>query len=83
MNIFSQIGIIMRDWSGGKERYPYCGICQSEAGSGEDKMRAIKDAILATFTPHPDDECSTILRLIPLPFATGEGCNQRIAMVLP
>ena len=26
---------------------------------------------------------STILGLIPLAFATGEGCNQRIAMVLP
>lgn len=22
------------DWSSGKERYPDCGICQSEAGSG-------------------------------------------------
>lgn len=35
---------------------------------------------LAASPPHPVTSVSTILGLIPLAFATGEGANQRIAM---
>ena len=48
--------------------------------AGEDKMRAIKDASLQRLRPILMTSASTILGLIPLAFATGEGCNQRIAM---
>ena len=44
------------------------------------KMRAIKDASLQRLRPILMTSASTILGLIPLAYATGEGCNQRIAM---
>ena len=47
---------------------------------GEDKMQAIKDAALQRLRPILMTSASTVLGLIPLAFATGEGCNQRIAM---
>ncbi len=43
-------------------------------------MRAIKDASLQRLRPILMTSASTILGLIPLAYATGEGCNQRIAM---
>ena len=48
--------------------------------TGEDKMTAIKDAALQRLRPILMTSASTILGLIPLAFASGEGCNQRIAM---
>ena len=48
--------------------------------AGEDKMSAIKDAALQRLRPILMTSASTVLGLIPLAFATGEGCNQRIAM---
>lgn len=43
-------------------------------------MSAIKDAALQRLRPILMTSASTVLGLIPLAFATGEGCNQRIAM---
>ena len=47
---------------------------------GEDKMTAIKDASLQRLRPILMTSAATILGLIPLAFASGEGANQRIAM---
>ncbi len=44
------------------------------------RCRAIKDAALQRLRPILMTSASTVLGLIPLAFATGEGCNQRIAM---
>ena len=44
------------------------------------KMQAIKEASLQRLRPILMTSASTILGLIPLAFATGEGSNQRIAM---
>ena len=51
-----------------------------EQETGEDKMQAIKDAALQRLRPILMTSASTVLGLIPLALATGEGCNQRIAM---
>ena len=48
--------------------------------AGEDKMSAIKDAALQRLRPILMTSASTVLGLIPLAFASGEGANQRIAM---
>ena len=48
--------------------------------AGEDKMQAIKDASLQRLRPILMTSASTIIGLIPLAFASGEGANQRIAM---
>ncbi|MCS3085301.1 efflux RND transporter permease subunit [Bacteroides ovatus] len=41
-------------------------------------MSAIKDAALQRLRPILMTSASTVLGLIPLAFATGEGCNQRV-----
>ena len=43
-------------------------------------MSAIKDAALQRLRPILMTSASTVLGLIPLAFATGDGCHQRIAM---
>ena len=43
-------------------------------------MQAIRDAALQRLRPILKTSASTILGLLPLTFATGEGANQRIAM---
>ena len=48
--------------------------------NGEDKVTAVHDAALQRLRPILMTSASTVLGLIPLAFATGEGCNQRIAM---
>ena len=47
---------------------------------GEDKITAVRDAALQRLRPILMTSAATILGLIPLAFASGEGCNQRIAM---
>ena len=80
MNIFSQIGIIMLIGLVAKNGILIVEFANQKQEVGEDKMQAIKDAALQRLRPILMTSASTILGLIPLAFATGEGCNQRIAM---
>ena len=68
MNIFSQIGIIMLIGLVAKNGILIVEFANQKQESGENKR-----PILMT-------SASTVLGLIPLAFATGEGANQRIAM---
>ena len=80
MNIFSQIGIIMLIGLVAKNGILIVEFANQKQEAGEDKMSAIKDAALQRLRPILMTSASTVLGLIPLAFATGEGCNQRIAM---
>ncbi len=80
MNIFSQIGIIMLIGLVAKNGILIVEFANQKQEAGEDKMDAIKDASLQRLRPILMTSTSTILGLIPLAFAKGEGCNQRIAM---
>lgn len=80
MNIFSQIGIIMLIGLVAKNGILIVEFANQKQEAGEDKMQAIKDASLQRLRPILMTSASTILGLIPLAFATGEGSNQRIAM---
>lgn len=80
MNIFSQIGIIMLIGLVAKNGILIVEFANQKQENGEDKMLAIKDAALQRLRPILMTSASTILGLIPLAFAKGEGCNQRIAM---
>lgn len=80
MNIFSQIGIIMLIGLVAKNGILIVEFANQKQESGEDKMTAIRDAALQRLRPILMTSASTILGLIPLAYATGEGANQRIAM---
>ena len=80
MNIFSQIGIIMLIGLVAKNGILIVEFANLKQESGEDKMAAIRNAALQRLRPILMTSVSTILGLIPLAFATGEGANQRIAM---
>ena len=80
MNIFSQIGIIMLIGLVAKNGILIVEFANQKQEAGEDKISAIKDAALQRLRPILMTSASTVLGLIPLAFATGEGCNQRIAM---
>ena len=80
MNLFSQIGIIMLIGLVAKNGILIVEFANQKQESGESKMDAIKGASLQRLRPILMTSVSTILGLIPLMFATGEGANQRIAM---
>ena len=80
MNIFSQIGIIMLIGLVAKNGFLIVVFANQKQEAGEDKMSAIKDAALQRLRPILMTSASSVLGLFPLAFATGEGCNQRIAM---
>ena len=80
MNIFSQIGIIMLIGLVAKNGILIVEFANQRQRSGEDKMTAIKEASAQRLRPILMTSVSTILGLVPLMFATGEGCNGRIAM---
>ena len=80
MNIFSQIGIIMLIGLVAKNGILIVEFANLKQETGEDKLTAIKDAALQRLRPILMTSASTILGLIPLAYATGEGANQRIAM---
>ena len=80
MNIFSQIGIIMLIGLVAKNGILIVEFANQKQESGEDKIKAIQDASLQRLRPILMTSASTILGLVPLAFASGEGCNQRIAM---
>lgn len=80
MNISSQIGIIMLIGLVAKNGILIVEFANQKQETGENKMAAIRDAALQRLHPILMTSASTVLGLIPLAFATGEGANQRIAM---
>ena len=80
MNVFSQIGIIMLIGLVAKNGILIVEFANMKQQAGESKMEAIKNASLQRLRPILMTSLSTMLGLIPLMFASGEGANQRIAM---
>ena len=80
MNIFSQIGIIMLIGLVAKNGILIVEFANQRQRNGEDKMTAIREAAAQRLRPILMTSVSTILGLLPLMLATGEGCNGRIAM---
>lgn len=80
MNIFSQIGIIMLIGLVAKNGILIVEFANQKQHMGIDKMQAVREAALQRLRPILMTSSATVLGLVPLAFATGEGCNQRIAM---
>ena len=80
MNLFSQIGIIMLIGLVAKNGILIVEFANQKQENGENKMEAIRSASLQRLRPILMTSVSTMLGLLPLIFATGEGANQRIAM---
>ncbi|MBR4043199.1 MAG: efflux RND transporter permease subunit [Bacteroidaceae bacterium] len=80
MNIYSQIGIIMLIGLVAKNGILIVEFANQKQETGIDKMTAIREAALQRLRPILMTSVSTILGLVPLAFATGEGANGRIAM---
>ena len=80
MNIFSQIGIIMLIGLVAKNGILIVEFANMKQEAGVELMQAIQDASLQRLRPILMTSASTILGLLPLAMATGEGSNQRIAM---
>ena len=80
MNIFSQIGIIMLIGLVAKNGILIVEFANQKQGTGVAKMQAIEEAALQRLRPILMTSASTILGLLPLAFATGEGANGRITM---
>lgn len=80
MNIFSQIGIIMLIGLVAKNGILIVEFANQRQKAGADKMTAIREASVQRLRPILMTSASTILGLLPLMFASGEGCNGRIAM---
>ena len=80
MNIFSQIGIIMLIGLVAKNGILIVEFANQKQENGESKMESIRSASLQRLRPILMTSVSTILGLLPLAIATGEGANQRIAM---
>ena len=80
MNIFSQIGIIMLIGLVAKNGILIVEFANQKQQAGIEKVSAIKEASMQRLRPILMTSVSTILGLLPLAFAAGEGANQRIAM---
>ena len=80
MNIYSQIGIIMLIGLVAKNGILIVEFANQKQETGIDKMIAIREASIQRLRPILMTSVSTILGLVPLAFATGEGANGRIAM---
>ena len=80
MNIFSQIGIIMLVGLVAKNGILIVEFANQRQKSGIEKDEAIRGASVQRLRPILMTSASTVLGLMPLMFATGEGCNGRIAM---
>ena len=80
MNIYSQIGIIMLIGLVAKNGILIVEFANQKQESGINRLEAIRDASIQRLRPILMTSVSTILGLIPLAFATGEGANGRIAM---
>ena len=80
MNIFSQIGIIMLVGLVAKNGILIVEFANQRQRNGIEKEEAIRGASVQRLRPILMTSASTVLGLMPLMFATGEGCNGRIAM---
>lgn len=80
MNLFSQIGIIMLIGLVAKNGILIVEFANQKQEAGMAKAQAILEASQQRLRPILMTSASTILGLLPLAYATGEGCNQRIAM---
>lgn len=80
MNIFSQIGIIMLIGLVAKNGILIVEFANQKQLAGLPKLQAIEEAAAQRLRPILMTSISTVLGLLPLAFASGEGANQRIAM---
>ncbi|MBQ4622183.1 MAG: efflux RND transporter permease subunit [Bacteroidaceae bacterium] len=80
MNIYSQIGIIMLIGLVAKNGILIVEFANQRQESGENRFEAIRMASIQRLRPILMTSVSTILGLVPLVYATGEGANGRIAM---
>ncbi|MDR1779586.1 MAG: efflux RND transporter permease subunit [Tannerella sp.] len=80
MNIFSQIGIIMLIGLVAKNGILIVEFANQRQSEGLSKMEAIHSASVQRLRPILMTSISTILGLIPMVMASGEGANGRIAM---
>ena len=80
MNIFSQIGIIMLIGLVAKNGILIVEFANQKQAAGEEKGGAILEASLQRLRPILMTSFSTILGLLPLAFASGEGARSRVAM---
>lgn len=80
MNIFSQIGMIMLIGLVAKNGILIVEFANQRQEAGLTKMEAIHSAAAQRLRPILMTSLSTILGLIPLVYASGEGANSRIAM---
>ena len=80
MNIYSQIGIIMLIGLVAKNGILIVEFANQRQENGLDKLEAIQGASVQRLRPILMTSISTMLGLLPLALATGEGANGRIAM---
>ena len=80
MNIFSQIGIIMLIGLVAKNGILIVEFANQRQESGIDKHLAIREASIQRLRPILMTSAATILGLLPLAYASGEGANGRVAM---
>ena len=80
MNIYSQIGIIMLIGLVAKNGILIVEFANQRQENGLNKLEAIQGAAVQRLRPILMTSISTILGLLPLALAVGEGANGRIAM---
>ena len=80
MNIYSQLGIIMLIGLVAKNGILIVEFANQKQEAGISLREAIEQASLQRMRPILMTSASTILGLLPLTYATGEGANGRIAM---
>lgn len=80
MNIFSQIGIIMLIGLVAKNGILIVEFANQRQEEGLDKAEAIHTAAIQRLRPILMTSASTLLGLLPLVYASGEGANGRISM---
>jgi multidrug efflux pump len=80
INIFSQIGVIMLIGLVTKNGILIVEFANQFKEKGYDKFTAIKEAAVQRLRPILMTSASTILGILPLAMATGEGAKSRVAM---
>ncbi|MFV0390775.1 MAG: efflux RND transporter permease subunit [Paludibacteraceae bacterium] len=80
MNIYSQIGLIMLIGLVAKNGILIVEFANQRQNNGMSKLEAVQGSAVQRFRPILMTSISTILGLLPLVFANGEGANARIAM---